>query len=89
MKMCAMIQLEVRQANVEANIANVEGEVSGLKQKMEKTVTMSRVESIAGGIAARKIEEMMKNMAQSQVISTNVWLSCVHECLGRVHGYHM
>jgi hypothetical protein len=28
MKMCAMIQLEVRQANVEANIANVEGEVS-------------------------------------------------------------
>ena len=56
---------------------------------MEKTVTMSRVESIARGIAARKIEEMMKNMAESQVISTNVWLSCVHECLGRVHGYHM
>jgi hypothetical protein len=74
MKMCAMIQLEERQANVEATVANVEGEIAGLKQKMEKTVTMSRVESIARGIAARKIEEMMKNMAESQVISTNVRL---------------
>ena len=63
-----------RQANVEATVANVEGEIAGLKQKMEKTVTMSRVESIARGIAARKIEEMMKNMAESQVISTNVRL---------------
>ena len=74
MKMCAMIQLEERQANVEATVANVEGDIAGLKQKMEKTVTMSRVESIARGIAARKIEEMMKNMAESQVISTNVRL---------------
>jgi len=56
---------------------------------MEKTVTMSRVESIAGGIAARKIEEMMKNMAQSQAFPQMSGYSCVHECLGRVHGYHM
>jgi len=57
MKMCATIQLEERQANVE-------GELAGVKQKMENMVTMSRVESMV----------MAKIKAQAQVIFTNVWL---------------
>jgi hypothetical protein len=57
MKMCAMIQLEERQANVE-------GELAGVKQKMENMVTMSRVESMV----------MAKIKAQAQVVFTNVWL---------------
>ena len=56
-KMCATIQLEERQANVE-------GELAGVKQKMENMVTMSRVESMV----------MAKIKAQAQVVFTNVWL---------------
>jgi hypothetical protein len=64
MKMCATIQLEERQANVE-------DELAGVKQRMENMVTMSRIESIF----ARKTEEMMaKKKAQAPVIFTNVRL---------------
>ncbi len=64
MKMCATIQLEERQANVE-------GELAGVKQKMENMVTMSRVESIA----VRKVQEILaQKMAQRQVTSTHVRL---------------
>ena len=64
MKMCATIQLEERQANVE-------GELAGVKQKMENMVTMSRVESIAVRIAQK--------MAQNQVFSKYVHL-CLRGC---------
>ncbi len=57
-KMCATIQLEERQANVE-------DELAGVKQRMEKMVIES--------MAARKTKEIM-DQRKAQVIFTNVRL---------------